>query len=86
MCWAQQVKVDSPQGERPKFYLRLDIHVGRCKFSKMSERGAASCGVNPKICGPQMHKLTTWEMQVDIGNRPMVLVYKKKAFVLKNVH
>ena len=23
---------------------------------------------------------TTWEMQVDIGNRPMVLAYKTKSF------
>ena len=47
MCiWVKQDGVDSPQGERPRFYSRLDMHVWRCKFVKMSKRRAASCGEN----------------------------------------
>ena len=46
----------------------------------MLERHAASYDVNPEIRGPQMHKHTTWEMQVDVGNRPMDLIYKTKSF------
>ena len=36
--------------------LRLDMITGGESPSKVLERCAASGGVTPKICGPQMHK------------------------------
>ena len=55
MCWAEQVGVDTPRVKDPNL-LRLDMITGGERSSKMSERCEASCGVNPKICGPQMYK------------------------------
>ena len=38
----------------PDLYSRLDMISRRLKFAKMLKRRTASCGENPKICGPQM--------------------------------
>ena len=53
----------------------------------MSERRAVSCGVNPKIHGPQMQKHT------QLGKYKLILetvqwfwLIKQKSFVLKNDH
>ena len=55
MCWAEQVGVGTPRVKDPNL-LRLDMITCDESSSKMSERCAASYGVNPKICVPQMHK------------------------------
>ena len=41
--------------------LRLDMITGGESPSKMLERCAVSCCVNPKIRGPQMHKHTGFD-------------------------
>ena len=65
----------------------LDMHVRRCKFAKISEMRAASCGVNPKIRGPQMHKNTQLgKCKFILGTVQWIWFIKQKAFVLKNGH
>ena len=46
--WGRSPPPPPPQGEIPKFFSRLDMNAQRCKFAKMSERRATSCGENPK--------------------------------------
>ena len=59
MCWAQQVGIDTPLGEKP----------GSCGYTlspsvkahKNIERRAASYGENSKIRGLQMQKYTGFD-------------------------
>ena len=53
MFWAEQVGVDPPPGCKSQILFTVRHESRRCKFVKMLKRHAASCGVNPKICGPQ---------------------------------
>ena len=49
--------------------------------SKMSERHAASCGVNSELCDPQMHKHTKLRKHKLIsGTIQWILIYKTKRF------
>ena len=59
VCWVKKDGVDFPQGERPRFYSRLDMISQRCKFTKMLKRRATtSCGENPKNSWPTNVKHT----------------------------
>ena len=55
--------------------------------SKMSERRTTSCGVNPKIRGPQMHKhMQLGKCKLILGIVKWILFINQKAFVLKYGH
>ena len=61
--------------------LRLDMITSGESPLKMSERRAASCGVNPKIRGPQMHKhMELGKCKLISGTVQWILIYKTKSF------
>ena len=61
--------------------LRLDMITSRESPLKMLERRAVSCGVNPEICGPQMHKHTEFgKCKLISGIVQWILIYKTKSF------
>ena len=58
MCWGVARWGKSPPRVKYLNLLRLDMITDGESPSKMSERRAASCVVNPNIRGQQMHKHT----------------------------
>ena len=50
----------------------------------MLEKLATSCTVNPKICGPQMHKHTGFdEIKWTLEDFPMGLKFKNKKILFE---
>ena len=49
----------------------------------MLEKLAASCSVNPKICGPQMHKHTGFDEIWTLEDFPMGLEFKNKKILFE---
>ena len=61
--------------------LRLDMIIDGESSSKMSQRRAASYGVNPEIRDPQMHKHTELGRCKLISRTVQwILIYKTKSF------
>ena len=61
--------------------LSLDMITGGESSLKMSERRTASCGVNPEIRGPQMHKHTEFgKCKLISGTVQWILIYKTNSF------